>query len=389
MDISKARILHISKYYYPFIGGTEQVAQSLVKSLADSGAEQKVICFNEDAGDGALSCRRDETVTDVIDGVEVIRCGCLFKAASQSVSSVYGKELRKLMDRFQPTLVFFHYPNPFAAHYLLKYRNRDFRLLIYWHLDITKQKVLKHFFHGQNLALIQRADRIIGATPMHVDTSAYTAFFGKKRCILPYMIDEDSLRMNDGEAASGKRIKEQYAESILAFFIGRHVAYKGLNCLIRASGELNGTNIRFLIAGDGELTDSLKEQAKGDAKIRFLGRLTDSERKAYLYAADIICLPSVTRSEGFGLALAEGMYFGHPAVTFTIPGSGVNYVNLNGVTGIECPNGDTRAYASAVRRLAEDEALRKTMGEAARKRVRELCSPAAFQSRLTELLNGL
>ena len=324
MDISEARILHISKYYYPFIGGTEQVAHSLVKAFADSGAEQKVICFNEDAEDGILSCRRGETVTDVIDGVEVIRCGCLFKAASQSISSEYGRELRKLMDGFQPTLIFFHYPNPFAAHYLLKYKNRDFRLLIYWHLDITKQKVLRLFFHGQNIALIRRADKIIGATPKHVDESAYTPFFGRKRCVLPYMIDENSLRMRDEETEAGKKIKEQYPGRILAFFIGRHVAYKGLYYLIRASGELKDAGIHFLIAGTGELTDSLKEEAKEDAKITFLGRLTDAERKAYLYAADIICLPSVTRSEGFGLALAEGMYFGHPAVTFTIPGSGVN-----------------------------------------------------------------
>ena len=45
---------------------------------------------------------------------------------------------------------------------------------------------------------------------------------------------------------------------------------------------------------------------KDDDKVEFLGRITDSDRRSYLYACDIVCFPSVTRNEGFGLALAEG-----------------------------------------------------------------------------------
>ena len=79
MDINNARILHISKYYYPFLGGTEQVARDIVNVLSGTGVEQKVICFNEDATDGTLSCSHDETKTDIVDDVEVIRCGYFTK----------------------------------------------------------------------------------------------------------------------------------------------------------------------------------------------------------------------------------------------------------------------------------------------------------------------
>lgn len=40
------RILHISKYYYPFSGGTEQIARDCVNALKDE-YEQKVIAFND------------------------------------------------------------------------------------------------------------------------------------------------------------------------------------------------------------------------------------------------------------------------------------------------------------------------------------------------------
>lgn len=40
------RVLHISKYYYPFSGGTEQIARDVVLALKD-GYEQKIIAFND------------------------------------------------------------------------------------------------------------------------------------------------------------------------------------------------------------------------------------------------------------------------------------------------------------------------------------------------------
>jgi glycosyltransferase involved in cell wall biosynthesis len=91
----------------------------------------------------------------------------------------------------------------------------------------------------------------------------------------------------------------------------------------------------------------------------------------YYYAASVFAFPSITKNEAFGMALAEAMYCHTPAVTFTIPGSGVNWVNLDGVTGIEAPNGDVKAFAAAIDRLLTDEALAKSYAEAAHQRVAE------------------
>ena len=90
-----------------------------------------------------------------------------------------------------------------------------------------------------------------------------------------------------------------------------------------------------------------------------------------------------------GLALAEGMYFGKPAVTFTIPGSGVNYVNLDGVTGIECPNCDSKAYAEAIKKLCNDDVLRQQYGEAARKRVLDNFTVEKFEENIRNFLEEL
>ena len=69
------KVLHISKYYFPFSGGTEQIARDVVLSLKDS-CEQKVIAFN----DGK------EDKIDFVDDIEIIKCGCFAKISAQSLS---------------------------------------------------------------------------------------------------------------------------------------------------------------------------------------------------------------------------------------------------------------------------------------------------------------
>ena len=384
------KVLQVVCSFYPRIGGIEQVAKDISDVLkTNDEIEQKIICLNEDAKIGEYECHRKETVHDTVNGVDVIRCGCVAKAASQLISLSYPSQLSKLLKEFDPDIIIFHYPNPFLATFLLPKIKKHTKLVLYWHLDITRQKILKKLFRGQNFSLIKRADKIVGATPMHINESEFTEYFGDKKELLPYMIDIKSLVISDAEIKEAEKIKEKYKGKTIGFFIGRHVPYKGLKYLIEASKILGNSNFKFLIAGTGPLTDELKELAKGDEKIEFLGKISSAERREYLYACDIICFPSITRNEGFGLALAEGMYFGKPAVTFTIKGSGVNYVNLNGETGIECPNCDSKAYAEALKKLADNEELRKRLGENARKRVTENFTFEIFARNIMELIDSL
>ena len=82
------------------------------------------------------------------------------------------------------------------------------------------------------------------------------------------------------------------------------------------------------------------------------------------------------------MALAEAMYYEKPAVTFTIPGSGVNYVCLNGEDGIEVENRNVPQYAEALKRLAQDEDLRKKYGKSGKNRVATHFLSSAFSDNI-------
>lgn len=364
------RILQISKYLYPYIGGTEQVARDIMNALQDENVEQRIICFNEDAQDGEYICRRNETIHNEVDGVKVVRCGCITKVFSQSISLSYPRELKKILKNFDPEIVILHYPNPYVSSFLLPLLSKKTKFILYWHLDITKQKILGKLFHGQSIRLLKRADKVITTSPNYIVGSPYLSRFAEKCIAIPNCIRPERFAITDQTQEKLKEIKKEYPDKIICFAVGRHVPYKGMSYLIQASKYLDNRFVIF-IGGKGELTESLKKEAGTDAKIHFLGRVSDEDLVSYYEACDILAFPSITKNEAFGISLAEGMYFGNPAVTFTIAGSGVNYVNLNGVTGIEVPNRNVKAYAEAITKLADDLELRKKYGANAKQRVEE------------------
>ena len=385
------RLLLISNYFYPNIGGIEQVARDLASAVREMpDFEVKVLCFNETARDGDVVCRRGETVHDTVDGTEIIRCGCVTKKASQSISLTFGTELKKLMEGYRPDIVLFEYPNPFQAAFLEKYLRQaphPFRFLLHWQLDITKQKALGKLFNAQTERLLQRADQIIATTPIYVEGSPFLSRYREKCVVIPNCIDTNRLTVTDEIRKKAEAFRKACEGKILCFGVGRHIPYKGFTNLVKASRHLDD-RFRILIGGSGPLTDELKAEAKGDDKITFLGRISNEDLIAYDLAMDIFCFPSITKNEAFGLALAEGMYFGKPAVTFHIPGSGVNYLNEKDVTGLEVPNGDAKAYAEALTRLADSPELRRQMGEAARKRVESLFLPESFRKSFQQLFRS-
>ena len=80
------------------------------------------------------------------------------------------------------------------------------------------------------------------------------------------------------------------------------------------------------------------------------------------------------------------MAFEKPCVTFTIKGSGVNFVSVDKLTGIEVENKNSNAFAKAIIKLYKNKNLLKEYGKAAKNRVDELFTYDKFKKNIQSLL---
>ena len=367
------KILQITKRYNPYVGGIEQVTEDIASSF-DKG-EQRIICFNHEKG----------TKREKVNGVEVVRVNCPIIIASQPIAVGYKKVLKEEIENFKPDIVIFHYPNPFASHFLVNYlKNKKFRLITYYHADIVKQKFLKIFFNRQTKKLLSNSDYIVATSPNYIDDSEFLSKYKNKCTVIPNCVNTD--RLNGVNEKLVNKIKEEYKNKCLCFAVGRHVPYKGMEYLIKASKYLDD-RFQIVIGGSGPLTNKLKKLAKIDNKIKFVGRLEPELLKSYYQACDIFCFPSITKNEAFGIALAEAMYYGKPVITFTIPGSGVNYVNIKNETGLEVENSNYEEYAKAIIKLYENKDLREKYGNNAKARVEKLFTLTSFKENIKKIIN--
>ncbi len=130
--------------------------------------------------------------------------------------------------------------------------------------------------------------------------------------------------------------------------------------------------------------DSLAREPALDGTLHFTGGVSDPRR--YYAAMDVLVLCS--DSEGFPNVILEGMASGLPVVTTRVPGA--EDAVLHGKTGFVVPPGNVEMLTRAVCSLLQNDALRRTMGAAGRRRVDKfsIAESARRYSRLYRRLTG-
>jgi glycosyltransferase involved in cell wall biosynthesis len=165
-------------------------------------------------------------------------------------------------------------------------------------------------------------------------------------------------------------------EAIVAAFVAtldRAHHFKRLDLAIEALARAAEERLHLVVAGDGELVDGFRAQARSAGlaeRVHFLGSVPHPRLPDVLRASDMALL-TTEPPESFGIALIEGMACGLPAVATEYPG--VRAVVEPGENGVLVPRGDVAAIADALRSVAEmGPDGRGRLGEAGRaKAVRE------------------
>ena len=351
----KKTILQIAKYYYPVEGGIETVTKYLSEGLTTY--EQVVVCFSQDG----------ITRLDTVNGVKVYRIASSMKIASQDIAFSYYHYLKKIIYEEQPDIILLHCPNPFLYPITAKLTPKDVKLVLLWHSDILGKGILYKMVKQFEKVILRKADLILATSPNYIHPSSPIYDYRDKTEVVANGIIKSDFVWRAGDETTIEEVRRKYHHKKIVFFVGRHAAYKGIDYLIEAEKYIQSDCI-ILIGGRGPETERLKAMTHSE-RIKFIGRIPNEYLRCYYYASDIFAFTSCTKQEAFGIALAEAMYCGSVPVTFTIEGSGVNWVSVGGETGIEVPLGDVKAYAEAIDRLLTDRDLYMKYATAGKDRV--------------------
>ena len=147
------------------------------------------------------------------------------------------------------------------------------------------------------------------------------------------------------------------ADGPTIFFCGRHEPRKGLEPLLEAMA-LMPADVRLWVASDGPATASLQQRFASDARIEWLGRLSEDDKIARLRGASVFCAPSL-RGESFGVVLIEAMAARTPIVASDLPG--YRHVARPDQDALLVPPGDVAALAAALLRVLADEQLAEAL----------------------------
>lgn len=334
------KILQLGKFW-PVKGGVEKVMFDLTRGLGSRGIECDMMCGDtEGAG----------RVITAAPNARVLTTHTWLKAAATTIapSMVYG--LRKIAPAYD--IIHIHHPDPMAA-LALRMSGYKGKVVLHWHSDIVKQKQLLRFYEPLQKWLLHRADAVVGTSPDYISHSpALDAVRDKTSCI-PIGIYPLSP---DPQDTAG--IRAAYPGKKIIFFLGRLIPYKGLEYLVAAAAHLPEDYI-VVIGGTGPLLADLRQQAQAlglHDKVIFLGEVPEERKAAWFDACHLFCLPSVMKTEAFGIVQIEAMSLGRPVVATRIEGSGTAWVNSHGVSGLNVAVRDARALAQAFTSVLSDPA---------------------------------
>ncbi len=147
----------------------------------------------------------------------------------------------------------------------------------------------------------------------------------------------------------------------------------GIDVLLRAFAQLPEVNrvgqaLHLRLLADGPQAAEYRQLADVlglGSRVQFVGGLPHGQMVQALNGLDVFVAPS--RRESFGVSVLEASACALPVVASAV--GGLPEVVQHGATGLLVPPGDVAALAAALNTLADDAALRLSMGSAGRQMV--------------------
>lgn len=239
---------------------------------------------------------------------------------------------------------------------------------------------------------VDAVDRVaFGAADLVLaDTWEQAAFYGGRFAVPRERLAVVPVGAAPEPQATGAARPLSRGEPLVVFQYGRWSPLHGADTVLAAAESLRGRPVRFVLAGEGQMSAALRARiaGKGLDNVEWLGMQTRAQLRARTLAADV-CLGAFGTSDKARRVVPtkvhEALACGRPVVSGD--SAAARELLQDGVDALLVPPGDPGALVAALERLA-DEGLRAALGAAGLALYRRALTPAIVAGRLLAALEG-
>ncbi|NWF86633.1 glycosyltransferase family 4 protein [Candidatus Bathyarchaeota archaeon] len=375
------KVLMVTPYYFPTVGGTEVLIQNLAVKLDELGVTADILTFNFISSQANLIPfwrGKNENV----DGVNVIKIPALLLLPWQMHSDKMNFMVNFIPGRFTYYLKNYdviHFHNDVDLSFPLFSSLVKKPKILHCHLFNTTYSLYKRNFISRRI-LRNVADIYIAVSKYFVKLFVDLGVPETKVRLLPNGVDVNKFRPD----------KESKIEGLL-LFVGRIEPSKGLLFLLKSLNYL-AKPVQLVIIGSlgkdrsyNETIMSLiaKVNEKTIHKVVYLGKQRQTETIKWYQKASIFVLPSL--SESFPLVNLEALACETPIVASNV--GGIPEAVLNYKNGILISPGNVYELTQGIQYLLDNAKVRKRFGEEGRKLIMKSFSSEILMKRLLRIYN--
>ncbi|MFT5321140.1 MAG: glycosyltransferase involved in cell wall biosynthesis, partial [Pseudohongiellaceae bacterium] len=303
-------------------------------------------------------------------------------------------DLKKMIKQFDPDIIHVHMPNLSAFWLLLVGRQLAKPVIVHWHADViaSRQNILLSFaywfYRPLEQLLLKRADAVIVTSANYLKSSVPLRKWQGKCHIIPLGLDTLKVGSRGQINDTSERQLWKVESRLKVLCVGRLTYYKGQEFLIKAVSGLD--NVELILVGQGKKLASFRKLINRlgcEDNVKIFGHAETQELAALMNSCDCLCLPSIERTEAFGLVLLEAMQDAKPCICTDVEGSGMSWVVQHEKTGLVVNAADSSALRDGILKLANNRELARQYGEAGHDRFRNEFSLDKVAGEIVSLYN--
>lgn len=381
------KILVALTYYKPYISGLTIYAARIAEAWARAGHDVTVLTSRH---------LKDLSAEEMLNGVRVVREPALLKISKGMVMPKFWLDAASYVR--WADVVNIHLPQLESALLARLGRKYGKKVILTYHCDLQMPLGFVNMLANKgvlwmNDIAFKNCDAVVTNSQDYADHSEILQKVRDKVRIIQPPVELEPIDVQEAEAFRKERNTDDF-EPVIGMAC-RFAADKGVEILLDALPKVLTVFPKAAVFFMGPYQNVLGEEAyyerlkpRIDELIaaghwKFMGRLPDAQVGAFYRCIDVLCMPSLNRTDSFGLVQIEAMMNGKPVAASDLPGIRVP-VTRHGM-GEVFPVGDGNALADALIRILSEK---KSYSAELCAKIRDYYSPDHVAAEYVKLMDN-